>query len=155
MFRQRKKKQILIVLSLSIICSLQNKGKGTVDHIAYIDELIDGSGLIPQMNKIFGIRNWTFMQDGATAHTCKETIDYLGTYVNILSGRPTMSLYLNPIEYLFAIMKRKVYELKPKNIEELCAAIFQVWESIPIEMIKKLTSSMGDRPNKVIENNGD
>ena len=128
--------------------------RGTIDHISYVDDLIDGSGLIPEMNTIYGIRNWVFMQDGATAHTCKETIDYLKTYVNILDDWPAMSPDLNPIENLWAIMKRKVYELKPKTIDELCAAIFEVWESISSEMLKNLANSMQDRLQQVIANNG-
>ncbi|KAH0795011.1 Transposable element Tcb2 transposase [Histomonas meleagridis] len=58
--------------------------KGTIDHVSYVDELIDGSGLIPHMNEVYGIKGWILMQDGATAHTCRDTIYYLRMYVNIL-----------------------------------------------------------------------
>lgn len=37
-----------------------------VDSIKYIDEFIDNAGVIPEMNKQYGIKNWFLVQDGAT-----------------------------------------------------------------------------------------
>ena len=50
--------------------------KGTVDSLTYIDDLIDGSGLIPEMNEVYGAKKWILMQDGASAHTAHVTLDY-------------------------------------------------------------------------------
>ena len=47
---------------------------------SYVDDCIDDSGLIPNMNEIYGPLNCTLMLDGASPHTAQFTIDYLTTY---------------------------------------------------------------------------
>jgi hypothetical protein len=42
---------------------------GTVTGETYVEELIKGSHLIEGMNRAFGEKRWTLMQDGASAHT--------------------------------------------------------------------------------------
>ena len=63
--------------------------RSTIDAVSYIDDLIDQSGLIPDMNFIYGIKGWILMQDGATDHSSEITMDYLKMYV--LDGWPAMS----------------------------------------------------------------
>lgn len=141
-------------ISRKVKTSLIIVEKGTVDAITYIDELIDGSGLIPDMNQAYGVGKWILMQDGATAHTSKITIDYLKNYVNILENWPAMSPDLNPIENLWSIIKAKVYELNPQTKEELIEYIFAVWSSISEEVINHLIDSMEERMKEVIRNFG-
>ena len=131
---------------------LQN---GTVDAITYIDDLIDESGLIPSMNEVYGVKKWVLMQDGASAHTAKVTLDYLRTYVNILENWPAMSPDLNPIENLWAIMKAKVSELRPQNKEQLIEYVIAVWNSLEQQMISNLVDSMKERLEAVVKNNGE
>lgn len=128
--------------------------RGTVDSLTYIDDLIDGSGLIPAMNNIYK-NGWVLMQDGASAHTSFETMDYLKNYVNVLEDWPSMSPDLNPIENLWSIMKQRVFELQPKTKEDLIASIIAVWESITQELISNLINSMPERLKEVVKNNGD
>ena len=94
------------------------------------------------------------MQDGATAHTCESTLEYLKLYVNVLDEWPSMSPDLNPIENLWAIMKAKVSEIGPTTIEDLISVIFDVWNSISMTTISNLIDSMPRRLKKVLKSEG-
>ena len=126
----------------------------SVDSISYIDDCIDGSGLIPSMNEIYGIRKWKLMQDGATAHTSKLTMDYLNSYVDVLESWPSGSPDLNPIENLWAIIKKRIEDKKPGNLKELRKWIIETWNSIDQQTINNLIDSMDNRLNEVVKANG-
>jgi hypothetical protein len=127
---------------------------GTVDAITYIDDLFDQSGLIPDMNSIYGSFKWKLMQDGTSAHTAEETMEYLSLYCQVLQSWPSGSPDLNLIENLWAIMKTRVADLDATTVEELISAILTAWESITETEIEHLIDSMNDRLSQVLLNNG-
>ena len=129
--------------------------KGSIDAISYIDDLVDSSGIIPDMNSIHGAFGWTLMQDGASSHTAQVTIDYLKTYCNLLDDWPSGSPDLNPIENLWSIMKCRVGEKNPQTIEELIQIVIEVWNSLTMEEINKLILSMKKRISIVRSNGGE
>jgi transposase len=149
-------KKILVFggISLRVKTNLILIEKGTVDGITYIDECIDQSALIPDMNHAYGAGNWTLMQDGASAHTKAETLEYLNLMTNVLDRWPSGSPDLNPIENLWAIMKTRVCEVGATTIEELAQIIIAVWESLTSEEIAALINSMTDRLWKTIHAEG-
>jgi hypothetical protein len=128
--------------------------KGTVDGITYVDECIDQSAIIPDMNQVYGVGNWTLMQDGASAHTKAETIEYLNLMTNVLEGWPSGSPDLNPIENLWSIMKTRVCEVGATTIKDLAEIIIDVWESITSHEIASLINSMNDRLWKTVHAEG-
>ena len=68
------------------------------------------------------------MQDNASPHTAKVTKTFLRTKgVKVLDKWPAHSPDLNPIEDIWAIMKPKVRKLKPRTINDLGAAIHEVY----------------------------
>lgn len=74
-------KKIMIFGGISMqYCTPLIAIKGSINAVSYVDECIDDSGLIPNMNDIYGPFKWTLMQDGASPHTAQSTIDYLTTY---------------------------------------------------------------------------
>jgi hypothetical protein len=73
---------------------------GTINAIEYVDQCIDSSGLIPEMNAAYGINEWFLVQDGATCHTAEQTMDYLRSYCNVLENWRSGSPDFNPIENL-------------------------------------------------------
>ena len=128
--------------------------EGNIDSVVYCDDCIDGTGLIPQMNQIYGYRGWKLLQDGATCHTSSLTMDYLQDYVDLVENWPPNSPDLNVIENLWSIVKRRVEEIQPQSIQELIQTVFEIWEAIPDDLIRKLIDSMDDRMQKVVRLNG-
>ena len=98
---------------------------------------------------------YIFMQDGAPAHTAKETIQWLRKRMNILINWPPNSPDLNPIEHLWGLMKRQVQKQKPKTKKELVDLLQKIWSEIPMEIINNLVASFEERLNIVCNVNGE
>jgi hypothetical protein len=127
---------------------------GTVDSETYADDLIDQSGLIPEMNQRFGIMQWTLMQDGASAHRSKNTMEYLRMYCDVIEDWPSGSPDLNPIENLWGIMKHRVAAAETDDIKVLRQIIFVVWEGLSPQERQNLSGSMPARIQAVIDRQG-
>ena len=84
-----------------------------------------------------------FMQDGAPYHRSKIVTNFLmKNDINKLDW-PGNSPDLNPIEHLWTILKDKVAEKQPTNLENLQSAIEEVWtQEISAEYCKKRVSNM-------------
>jgi hypothetical protein len=116
--------------------------EGAIDSIAYIDDCIDASGLIPEMNQVYGARQWFLVQDGATCHKSAETSRYLKDYCDVIENWPSGSPNLNPIENLWYIIKMQVEEAAPETIDKLRDIAFKCWEEIESSTIDHLIDSM-------------
>lgn len=114
--------------------------RGTVDSKAYIANLQE-SGLVDEMNARYDPFRWLLMQDGATSHTSRETMDWLRRNVNVLPGWPPNSPDLNPIEMLWAVVKRKRHAF-PGTIEQ---QVLAAWDSIEQGTIDRLVSDFRHR----------
>lgn len=101
-----------------------------------------------------------FQQDGASIHRSTVSKDWLNANVGPQSwcqDWPAKSPDLNPIENLWSIMSRKVYEgcKQYKNVQELKTAIGVAWKAIPDETITKLLDSLPSRCQDVIDYKGE
>ena len=101
----------------------------------------------------------TFMHDNAPAHASKYTRAYLegkGIAGNKIMTWPAQSPDLNPIENLWATIKRRVYPADKQYTSqaELWEAIKDVCAALEPHEIQNLTSSMDDRLFKVIQKTG-
>jgi hypothetical protein len=67
---------------------------------SYVDEFVDQSTVIPEMNARHCVKHWMHMQDGASTHTAASTMEYLRDMVNVLEDWPAGSPDLNQIENL-------------------------------------------------------
>ncbi|KAA2236352.1 hypothetical protein F0L68_41795 [Solihabitans fulvus] len=67
---------------------------------------------------------------------------------------PSISPDLNPIEHLWGVLKRKVEEKKPRNIQQLKQAVEDEWMSIQPATSANLVESMPRRLDAVISNIG-
>ena len=121
----------------------------TVDSRAYIENLQE-SGLVEEMNARYGPFRWLLMQDGATSHTSRETYDWLRRNVNVLPGWPPNSPDLNPIEMLWAIVKRKRHAFPGTIAQQVLAA----WDSIEQGTIDRLVSDFRHRCEMVLNAGG-
>lgn len=107
--------------------------------------VIKKSNMVQIMNEKNGNGNWCFMQDGAPAHTAKETQTFLVKRMNILANWPANSPDLNPIEHLWAILKYRIRKDNPATVADLINAIKTEWDEITIELINSLVLSFKKR----------
>ena len=108
--------------------------------------------MIPSLQKL-GSRA-VFQHDNDPEHTSKTTITLLKRLrVKVMDG-PSMSPDLNPIEYLWGILKRKVKVYKVSNICQLRDVVMEEWKSIPAATCEALVNSMPRRVKAVLDNDG-
>ena len=99
------------------------------------------------------------MHDNAPAHASKYTRAYLegkGIAGNKIMTWPPQSPDLNPIENLWATIKRRVYPADKQytSQEQLWEAIKDVCAALEPQEIQNLTSSMDNRLFTVIQKTG-
>lgn len=97
-----------------------------------------------------------FQQDGDPKHTAKIVQKWLSEQRFRLLTWPAQSPDLNPIENLWALLKKRltVYERAPTNMEELWLRVQTEWAKIPKSLIEKLVESMPNRIKSVRKNKG-
>lgn len=131
------------------ICIITTK----MNSIKYTELLEDA--LIEHSDDI-SCPDWIFQQDNAAIHTSSYTKEFLRSHnVDVLDW-PACSPDLNPIENLWGLMARRVYQNGRQfhDVAELKTAIKEIWAEISIETLRKLTESMPNRLFHVIRNNG-
>ncbi|KNC30997.1 hypothetical protein FF38_03163 [Lucilia cuprina] len=98
---------------------------------------------------------WVFQQDKDPKHTSRKARQWLLDHsINIMKW-PAQSPDLNPIENLWADVKKKILsEAKPTNNEQLWKVIKESWEKIPKKRCEDLVNSMPNRCAAVIANKG-
>lgn len=108
-----------------------------------------------------------FQQDNAGVHRSKRPRRNDPDFVPMMGQRfedhgvdvlewPSRSPDLNPIENLWGIMVRRIYDdnRQYQTVDELKEAILQAWNSIPEEIIQNLVASMQNRVFQVINRSG-
>lgn len=111
--------------------------------------------LLPFAHLIYGTE-FEFQQDNASIHTSRETREFFSEMgLNVMSW-PALSPDLNPIENLWGVMVRLVYEngRQFETREELKRAILSAWATIHETTLLKLVNSMKTRCIQVIQNQG-
>ena len=118
------------------------------------------SFLIPNIPKVG--RGWRFQQDNSPIHTSQVTRRLFEARNIRVMDWPSNSPDLNPIENLWAILKKKVEKkvgiwlMKEKKltITEFQEIIKQEWEGLDRDLYLKLSRSMKNRIDQVIEREG-
>ena len=128
-----------------------NPGVGVTAQ-RYIDQI-----LTPVVLPFFANhQNLLFMQDNATPHKARLTMDYLRQNNINLQPHPAKSPDLNPIEHFWDFLKRELRRQnpRPQNAADLQNAIQRAWERIPRISINNLVLSMPRRARAVFDVNG-
>ncbi len=124
----------------------------TLNSEAYIELLKEH--LIPEIRAVGD--NVVFMQDNAPCHKSKAVVEFLKRENVTTLDWPPQSPDLNPIENLWALIKRKLKKQfsTPKTRGELIDQVFAVWEDIDSQLRNNLIKSMSNRLCEVLLKKG-
>jgi len=95
-----------------------------------------------------------FMQDSSPIHTSGMSMGFIKANMDQILDWPKYSPDLNPIENIWAILKRNVRKRLPKNVDELENFIHEEWQKIDTEIIIRACESIEARIDKCIQVNG-
>lgn len=129
--------------------------KGGVDAEMYVNVLRD---------YVFASRDWRgmepstfiFQQDNAPIHSSRAAITFLTeNNISVLEW-PANSPDMNIIESIWAYIKKRLddYEEDAKDLDELWDRVQDIWNTIPIEVIRHLYESLPRRMKMVYQNRG-
>ena len=107
-----------------------------------------------EANKTYGKGNWILVQDQDSKHTAGTTRIFLERKGAEFLPLPPHSPDLNPIENIWAVLKRQVAKAKPDSIEELEETIENQWSQIPSDTFSNNFISFHGRLIEVIGNEG-
>lgn len=135
-------------------------GKGLYDGVCSREfQHIMEQYLYPQakaMMQSAGQQEPVFLMDGATPHTAADTVTFMQARgIQYLHGWPPSSPDLNPIENLWAWLKREVYADHPTTLAALTASLEAAWDRVPASMLKKLMRSFNKRLRKCLQLQGE
>jgi hypothetical protein len=101
--------------------------------------------------KVLQAKDMYLMEDGAKAHTCKATREWVKQKkIKCLPSWPAHSPDMNPIENLWSEMDRKVQNEFPTDRASLIAAIQKVWdETVDQAKVDRYVLSFTKKTEKV------
>lgn len=125
----------------------------TMNKEVYLNKIIN-TEIIPTAMSIIG-DDFIFQQDGATSHTTPLNIASIQKQCNIMLVWPPNSPDMNIIELLWAIIKYRIDQERPKNLDELKTVIIKVWDELSLDTINGLVDDFRRRCLLVLQNKGD
>jgi hypothetical protein len=119
----------------------------------YINMLTE-SQMIPILNSLYGEMGWVFQDDGASPHRAKITKKWFAnSCLNVANGGlpwPANSPDLNPIEQMWAILKRAISREGCTTPEELFRRAEAAWNAISQDSIDAMVQSYQTRIQAVL-----
>uniref|UniRef100_A0A0K8VY49 Transposable element Tcb1 transposase n=1 Tax=Bactrocera latifrons TaxID=174628 RepID=A0A0K8VY49_BACLA len=109
--------------------------------------------MLPYAKEEIPIR-WEFMQDNDPKHASKLVKQWFKKERVQVMEWPSQSPDLNPIEHLWADLKKRIGPFKASNKDELWAQIQKSWNSIPKSVCSNLVHSMHRRCEEVMRQGG-
>ena len=100
------------------------------------------------------LENFIFQQDNDPKHTSRIFKNYIKEKGIQTLPWPSQSPDLNPIENLWDELDRKIPQIKRKSFQEYKIALFELWQEIGQDTLKKLVMSMPKRLKLVIDAKG-
>jgi len=127
--------------------------EGWMNSEGYQKLLIDQK---KEIKKLFRRKKWQFQQDNARCHTTEGSIKCIKrNLTKNLFPHPPQSPDLNPIELVWARMKRLVQLSRPRNKRQLRTSVERAWKQIKLQFIRNCIGGLRGRMEKVIEKKGD
>ncbi|GBC07625.1 hypothetical protein RclHR1_07590006 [Rhizophagus clarus] len=111
---------------------------------------------LPFYNSLENNSQYIFQDDNAPVHRARTVKQWKEDNSIIDFPWPAQSPDLNPIEYLWDVLERRVREYKPhpKNIEELMVILEEEWNKIEPEILTNLVESLPRRVQAVLDSHG-
>ena len=125
--------------------------RGKMDRYDYVNIL--RSKLTRSATKM-GLENYKFQQDNDPKHTSGYTKEFFARNNVEVVDWPSQSPDLNPIENLWAFIKRSMQGLTFTKEQDLIDYVFRVWNEVMPELCKKLVDSMNNRITAVLRAKG-
>lgn len=125
---------------------------GTVNTDVYLDIL--EHYVLASAENLFGDEHFVLQDDNASCHRSKPIVSWLQEKQISHMKWPANSPDLNPIENLWAILKREVKKFKPGTILDLKKCVKSCWKNICPKQCESLILSMPNRISDVIKNKG-
>lgn len=128
-----------------------------VDGIMNAEKYVDilRRGLLPSVPGRFpGKLQYIFQQDNDPKHTSKRATEWIKENVPSVLPWPALSPDLNPIEHVWAEIKRRRRGIHAENVNELWDLIEHAWYTTFPDVCRKLVNSMPRRLAEVIKNKG-
>jgi len=118
----------------------------------FVDQVYDG----PLLQFLTGFIDPILMEDGAPIHRAKAATEWRDELELKKLIWPAQSPDMNPIENLWAVMKKAVQKVHKSGdtVDVLIKNIKEAWENIPMELINRLVETMPTRVNELKKNKG-
>ena len=107
-----------------------------------------------QMDKLMP-RGYYYFHDKSKIHISKAVNDWAKDNQFLLNLIPVKSSDLNPVENLWAWLKRSVAKDSPRNEAALIRSLNKNWKKVDKDFILPFMTSIRDRCNQCIERKGD
>jgi transposase len=117
--------------------------EGTMNSAKLVD--IFSSELHQYARRTWRNQQWHLLQDNSPVHTSDEVQDWLADNEIPRFDFPRYSPDLNPMENLWAYLKRELDHDFYENTEQLAVAVQNQWNKIPLEILLALVESMPHR----------
>ena len=95
-----------------------------------------------------------FYHDNSPIHSGEDTADFIDGKGLSLPKSPANSPELNPIENVWALMKKRMPVERPTTIDEMKRAIQRSYDSISKKEIKKMIDHLAEVKRKLLAENG-
>lgn len=116
---------------------------GTLDGEKLVEILADELPLYTR--RAWGNTAWTLLQDNSPIHKSAVVKDWLDAKSIRRFDYPSYSPDLNPMENVWAWLKRQIDHDFHENIDDLRRSIIDHWNNMPLEILLSLVQSMPDR----------
>ncbi len=125
---------------------------GLMNAEMYIEVL--KNNLINPADNLYGKCKWRFQQDNAPCHKAYKVKRWIEDQGIRMLDHPPQSPDLNPIEFIWAIIKNEVEKKSPKTKIELRCCIELCWENLKNEVVVNCIDHLSKTIEKIIQVNG-
>ena len=125
--------------------------EGIMDRFQYLD--IIRKNIVPSAEKL-EISKFSFQQNNDPKHTSNIVKDFFVRNNIHLVDHPAQSSDINPIEHLWAHIKKKLENKNFLTRDALITEVRAILNSIPLEVCQNLIMSMKKRVKAVIQAEG-